>query len=137
MLVTMSPGLVAAPSGMFSQVGITPMTLQPRFSSAQAVSAPNTLAAPHMSYFISSIVGDGLMEMPPVSKVTPLPTSTMGLSFVLPPLYSAIMSLGASREPAVTDSKAPMPSFSICAFSIMVTFSAGYLLLMARACLAR
>jgi len=44
-----------------------------------------TLAAPHMSYFISSISAPGFSEMPPVSKVMPLPTSTMGLSFARPP----------------------------------------------------
>jgi hypothetical protein len=31
-----------------------------------------------MSYFISSMFGAGLIEMPPVSKVTPFPTSTTG-----------------------------------------------------------
>ena len=32
-------------------------------------------AEPAMSYFMSSILSAGLMEMPPVSKVMPLPTS--------------------------------------------------------------
>ena len=36
---------------------------------------PRTLAAPPMSFFISSMPEDGLMSRPPVSKVTPLPTS--------------------------------------------------------------
>ena len=39
---------------------------------------PSTLAAPHMSNFISSISAAGLIEMPPVSNVTPLPTSATG-----------------------------------------------------------
>ena len=78
MLVTTSPGLTALPSGMFSQAGISPTTLISGCSSASARNTPSTLAAPHMSYFISSISADGLMEMPPVSKVMPLPTSTTG-----------------------------------------------------------
>jgi hypothetical protein len=75
-LVTMSPGRLARPPGMFSTAGIRPVTFSGNFSSAQARSVPSTLAAPHMSYFISSMPSPGLSEMPPVSKVTPLPTST-------------------------------------------------------------
>ena len=42
-------------------------------------------AAPHMSNFISSISAPGFNEMPPVSKVMPLPTSAMGgLLFAAP-----------------------------------------------------
>ena len=37
--------------------------------------APSTAAPPAMSYFIFSMPSAGLIEMPPVSKVTPLPTS--------------------------------------------------------------
>ena len=37
--------------------------------------APIMAAPPAMSYFIFSMPSAGLMEMPPVSKVTPLPTS--------------------------------------------------------------
>ena len=36
---------------------------------------PSTLAAPAMSFFISSMPLAGLMSRPPVSKQTPLPTS--------------------------------------------------------------
>ena len=78
MLVTTSPGFTARPSGMFSQAGINPTTLIAGCSSPKARNAPSTLAAPHMSNFISSISGAGLIEIPPVSKVMPLPTSTTG-----------------------------------------------------------
>ena len=78
MLVTTSPGLVAVPLGMFSHEGIRPITLTLGLSSASARKVPSTLAAPPMSYFISSISAAGFMEMPPVSKVMPLPTSTTG-----------------------------------------------------------
>ena len=36
--------------------------------------APSTAAPPAMSYLIFSMSSAGLMEMPPVSNVTPLPT---------------------------------------------------------------
>ena len=74
----MSPGLVACPPGMFSHAGMTPTTLTGAFISASARSVPSTAAAPDMSNFISSISAAGLSEMPPVSKVMPLPTSARG-----------------------------------------------------------
>jgi len=86
MLVTTSPGFTARPSGMFSQAGIRPTTLMAGCSSPRARNTPSTLAAPHMSNFISSISAAGLMEMPPVSKVMPLPTSTTGAWSLAPPL---------------------------------------------------
>ena len=78
MLVTTSPGFTAFPPGMFSQAGINPTTLIFGLSSERVRNTPRTLAAPHMSNFISSISGAGLMEMPPVSNVMPLPTRTTG-----------------------------------------------------------
>ncbi len=59
-----------------------PTTLSGSFISAMACRVPSTLAAPHMSNFISSISAPGLSEMPPVSKVMPLPTSTTGFAFL-------------------------------------------------------
>ena len=52
-----------------------PMTLTFGFSSAIASIAPTTAAPPPMSDFIISMFCAGLMEMPPLSKVMPLPTS--------------------------------------------------------------
>ncbi len=69
-----------------------------------------------MSYFISSIEPVGLIFMPPVSKVTPLPTSAYGLAPPAP-LYSSTISLGGVAEPDETASNAPMPSFSMSARS--------------------
>ena len=63
---------------MFSQLGMMPTTLMAGLSSARAANVPSTLAAPPMSYFISSISPAGLIEIPPVSKVMPLPTNTTG-----------------------------------------------------------
>ena len=69
---------MAAPSGMFSQVATTPTTLTGARMPASARIAPSTLPAPDMSNFISSISPPGLSDIPPVSKVMPLPTSTSG-----------------------------------------------------------
>ena len=60
--------------GMFSAVGTTPTTRIGALSSAMARSAAITAAPPAMSYFIFSMPSAGLIEMPPVSNVTPLPT---------------------------------------------------------------
>ena len=108
MLLTMSPGLVAVPLGMFSTAGTTTVKLIGSFNLVIAAIVPMTLAAPHMSNFISSMLGPGLSEIPPVSNVTPLPTSTTGL--LLPaPLYCMTMSFAGSTAPAVTDNNEPMP----------------------------
>jgi len=123
MLVTMSPGLIALPPGMFSVEGMMPTTLSGRRMSAAAFSAPSTLAAPHMSNFISSISAEGLIEIPPVSKVMPLPTSATGGAPRLPPWYSATMSFGGSRLPRATARKQPMPSFSMSFWSWISTRS--------------
>jgi hypothetical protein len=123
MLVTMSPGLVARPPGMFSVAGMMPMTLTGSFISATALSVPSTLPAPLMSYFISSISGAGFSEMPPVSKVTPLPTSTTGFWVLAPARYSSTISFGGWLLPAATDSNVFMPSFSMSARSSTWTFS--------------
>ena len=48
------------------------------FSLAIAKRVPMTLAPPHISYFISSIAADGLILIPPESKVRPLPTKQIG-----------------------------------------------------------
>ena len=63
---------------MFSHDGTRPTTLIAGWMSPSARNTPSTLAAPHMSNFISSISAAGLSETPPVSKVMPLPTSTTG-----------------------------------------------------------
>ena len=85
MLVTTSPGLMALPLGMLSQVGTMQTTLTSALSEAMVASVPSTLAAPHMSNFISSISAPGLSEMPPVSKVMPLPTRTTGACVLAAP----------------------------------------------------
>jgi hypothetical protein len=72
--VTMSPGLTAVPLGMFSVEGTTAVSVTGRPRRAIAPVASITAAPPDMSNFISCIFAEGLIEMPPVSKVTALPT---------------------------------------------------------------
>src|SRR5579885_613643 len=74
MEVTMSPGRWARWPGMFSTAGMNAVTGMAGLSCARARMAPMVAAPPAISYFIFSMPSAGLMEMPPVSKVTPLPT---------------------------------------------------------------
>src|ERR1043165_2559719 len=67
-VVTTSPGLVAWPPGMFSQVGMTPTTLTGASMPASARSVPSTEPAPVLSNFISSTSPAGLREMPPAPR---------------------------------------------------------------------
>ncbi len=109
----MSPGFTAAPEGMFSQAATTPTTLTFSFNSASARIVPMTLAAPHMSNFISSIAAPGLMEMPPESNVMPLPTSTTGAPLA-EPLYFSTINRGGCADPLATDKNEPIFSASSC-----------------------
>ena len=70
--VTTSPGLTAFPEGMFSQSGTSPTTLTGHSSWAMAITVATTQAAPPMSPFIADIPPEGLIDIPPVSKVTPV-----------------------------------------------------------------
>ena len=122
-LVTMSPGLMARPSGMFSQAATSPTTWMGRLSSATAFIVPMTQAAPLMSNFISSMVGGSLSEMPPVSKVMPLPTSTTGAPLARAGLCSMTMKRGGSSLPCVTARKQPIFSRLISARPSTFTLS--------------
>ena len=112
MLVTTSPGFTAKPSGIFSQAGIKPTTFSFGFSKLKDLKTPSTLAAPPMSNFISSISGAGLIEIPPVSNVMPLPTNTTGASVLAAPWYFKIMNRRGSAEPWATDMNEPMPNLA-------------------------
>ncbi len=81
----MSEGLVAPPLGIFSQAAMMTTRLMGRASSAAARSAPSTVAAPLMSNFISSMPGGSLSEIPPESKVIPLPIRQIGARAFLAP----------------------------------------------------
>lgn len=98
----MSPGRKAPPPGIFSAMASTPTTLALAFLPAMARMAPSTAAAPPMSPFISSICSAGLIERPPLSKVSPLPTSTSGLSSAALPCQRNTAKMGARVLPCPT-----------------------------------
>ena len=119
-----SPGLSARPPGMFSVVGTTPITRIGASSSAAARSAPITAAPPAMSTFIRSMPSAGLIEMPPVSNVMPLPTSpSTGPGGAPGGLCSITITLGGSALPCATPSNRPMPRARISFSSSTVTDS--------------
>ena len=107
MALTTSPGLIAVPEGMFSADGISPTTWTFGLSRPSISKVPSTAAAPDMSYFMSSMFCAGLIEMPPVSNVTPFPISTTGAPAA--PLYSSAMKRGSWALPCATASSAPIP----------------------------
>src|SRR5213592_782432 len=119
-LFTTSPGLMAVPEGRFSVEGMRPMTLSLGLSVPNVSNVPRTAAAPDMSNFMSSMFCAGLIEMPPESNVTPLPTRTTGAASP-PPLYSSAMKRGSCTDPCATASSAPIPSFLMAARSSTVT----------------
>ena len=137
MLVTTSPGLVARPDGMFSQAATSPIRLTSALSSAIARSVPNTDAAPHMSNFIWSMSRPGFSEMPPLSNVMPLPTSTSGFCFLGLPWYSIAMKRGGSSLPAVTERNEPILSASMSLRSRTVTLTSGNSFASSSACWPR
>src|SRR5215468_1453151 len=78
MVLRISPGRYELPSGMFSTRPIAPMALTFALRAASACMSPTTQAAPAMSPFMSSMPAACLIEMPPVSKQTPLPMNATG-----------------------------------------------------------
>ena len=68
MAVTTSPGLLAVPDGIFSQSGVSAVTLIGSLSLAMASNAPLTVAAPPISAFINPIPAAGLMLIPPLES---------------------------------------------------------------------
>ena len=79
MLVRMSPGPVGGPAGEVLGGADHAHHVEGQIRAGRRpASAPTTAAAPDMSCFISSMAAEGLIEMPPESKVTPLPTRQIG-----------------------------------------------------------
>ena len=70
----MSPGFIECPEGRFSVAPITAISRTGSPRRAIAAVAPSTAAPPDMSNFMSLILLPGLIEMPPESNVTALPT---------------------------------------------------------------
>ena len=83
-----------------------------------------TAAPPAMSSFIRSMPSADLIEMPPVSKVIPLPTSpSRGFAGAPGGSYRKTMSRGGSLLPRATPSSRPMPSSAIIRSSRISTFT--------------
>src|SRR5664280_2442718 len=97
--VTMSPGRCALPSGMFSTRPMTPTALTRALRAASACSRPTTQAAPAMSPFMSSMEAAGLIEMPPVSKQTPLPMKATGAAPLVVLLLGLVAIEGVGAQP--------------------------------------
>ena len=92
---TTSPGFMALPSGMFSTSPTNPITLRLTPAPAIARIAPTTAAEPPISHFMSSMPPAGLIDIPPVSKHTPLPINASGAS--VPPLFQRMTTMRDSR----------------------------------------
>ena len=121
----MSPGRCAVPDGMFSTRPTTPTALTLALRAASSRIRPMTTAEPAMSHFMSPMPAAGLIEMPPVSKVTPLPTKASGLA-ALPapasaPCHSMTTTRGGRALPWPTPSSAFMPSSRILCSSRIST----------------
>ncbi len=120
--VRTSPGLIARPPGMFSAAGTTPITLIGAPSVAIARIAQTTAAPPAMSSFIRSMPSAGLIEMPPVSKVMPLPTRPSTGDDGAPGGSCVItITRGGSALPRETPSSRPMRSRAISSSSRIST----------------
>jgi hypothetical protein len=115
MAVCTSPGFCALPSGMFSAAQTMAMTRTLGLSRAMARMAPSMAAPPAMSYFIFSILSAGLMEMPPVSKVMPLPTRPRTGRRSRLPAHSAERS-GRAARPSPARRSRMRPSSARAAF---------------------
>ena len=133
--VTTSPGRCAVDEGMFSTSPTTPTTSTLALRPARAAIRPITTPAPPMSHFMSSMPPAGLMEIPPVSKVTPLPTKAMGAFFdPLGAPFQRITTMRDSRAlPWPTASRAPMPSLRMRASVSTSTATPSRVRVLARA----
>ena len=98
---------------MFSAMHVTPITLSLCPLATNACITPKVVAEPCMSYFISSIEGGGLSEIPPVSNVIPFPT-IHGLGPGMSGLISNITMHGFLAEPIPTPTRPPIPMESAC-----------------------
>ena len=84
--VSTSPGRCAVPDGMFSAIGTVAITSIGSRSRAASTTVAITAAAPPMSEVMWCMLAAGLIEMPPVSNVMPLPTRATVLALrPLPP----------------------------------------------------
>ena len=96
----MSPGRCAFPSGIFSTKPTAPITFTLAFLRPSVYIKPATTPAPPISHFISSMPPEGLIEIPPVSKVTPFPIKASGCFFdAVSPVHLKIITLAGLTDP--------------------------------------
>ena len=98
-LMSTSPGRIAGAEIAFSTIGITTLRRRSSPSSVTSRARVSAVAAPPMSFFISSIPDAGLMSRPPVSKVTPLPISATFGASSRPQEKSTIRGSSAAARP--------------------------------------
>ena len=120
----MSPGLVARPLGMFSQAGMTPTTFSGRLHARRPRGTCRARCRRRTCRTSSRpCSAAGLIEMPPVSKVMPLPTSDDRRLRLSPRRVAQHdEACGGSSRALATARKAPMPSFSSSLRSSTSTF---------------
>ena len=100
---------MALPPGMFSAAGTMPTTRMGAFSIEMARMAQMTAAPPAMSSFIRSMPSAGLIEIPPVSNVMPLPTSpSTGEAGALTGSCRSTIMRGGVALPCPTPSRSPI-----------------------------
>ena len=111
--VTISPGLVADPEGIFSTSPTSPTTFAFALRSASVFMVPATTPAPPISVIISGMPLAGFRLIPPVSNTTPFPTSANGASSSGPPFQRITTIFEGLSDPCPTHNSAPMPSAAI------------------------
>jgi len=118
---------------MFSAHAAMACTSTLGFSAATASIRPTTFAAPLMSCFMSPMPAAGLMLIPPVSNVMPLPTKTI---FRFAPLgvHEMCTRRGSRALPRPTASMSFIPRRRISLKSKVTTLSALSLAAFSAAC---
>ncbi len=94
---------------MFSAIGTVAVTATGSSSFAASTVAAITAAAPPMSDVMWSMLAAGLIEMPPVSNVIPLPTSATLARGDGPPDQRSRTSRGLRDEPCADAEHAAEP----------------------------
>ena len=116
-VIIISPGLTDLPDNIFSADGITPKISTGKLDFAAAKIVPATTAAPDISAFISAILFEGFIEIPPESKVTPFPTSAIFFLFLFlfftGEIYSSTIKRGGFSLPIPMAVKPPIFLFLI------------------------
>jgi hypothetical protein len=102
---------------MFSAIGTVAVTATGSSSRAASTVVATTAAAPLMSDVMWSMLAAGLIEMPPVSNVMPLPTRATEARGESPPDQRSRTSRGLREEPWPTPSTPPYPAAASAASS--------------------